>query len=67
MIPLFLGQQVPPEKLQEAIEDLTSSLRKLEDKFLQDKHFLVGNEISLADLVAIVELMQVNQAGSKQP
>ncbi|XP_015264481.1 PREDICTED: glutathione S-transferase theta-1-like [Gekko japonicus] len=63
VIPLFLGHQVPPEKLQDAIEDLTISLRKLDEKFLQDKAFIVGNEISLADLVAIVELMQPLGAG----
>nr|XP_056715589.1 glutathione S-transferase theta-1-like [Euleptes europaea] len=63
VIPLFLGQQTPPEKLQDAIDDLNGSLRKLEDKFLQDKPFIVGTEISLADLVAIVELMQPLGAG----
>ncbi|XP_054852755.1 glutathione S-transferase theta-1-like [Eublepharis macularius] len=63
VIPLFLGQQIPPEKLQDAIEDLTNSMRKLEEKFLQDKPFIVGAEISLADLVAIVELMQPLGAG----
>ncbi|KAJ7309732.1 hypothetical protein JRQ81_007795 [Phrynocephalus forsythii] len=58
VIPLFLGQQVPQEKVQDAIEDLNLSLQKLEEKFLQDKPFLIGNEVSLADLVAVVELMQ---------
>lgn len=68
VIPLFLGQQVPQEKVQDAMEDLNLSLQKLEDKFLQDKPFLIGNEISLADLVAVVELMQVRRqkAGSPQ-
>ncbi|XP_063000478.1 glutathione S-transferase theta-1-like [Elgaria multicarinata webbii] len=63
VIPLFLGQQVPPEKLHDAIEDLNLALQKLEEKFLQDKPFLIGTEISLADLVAIVELMQPMGAG----
>lgn len=67
VIPLFIGHQVPLEKLQDAIEDLTASMRKLEDKFLQDKFFIVGNEVSLADLVAVVELMQVSHAVATLP
>uniref|UniRef100_A0A8D2KWR0 glutathione transferase n=1 Tax=Varanus komodoensis TaxID=61221 RepID=A0A8D2KWR0_VARKO len=58
LIPLFTGQPLPPEKLQEVMEGLATSLKQLEELFLQDKPFLVGNEVSLADLVAIVELMQ---------
>ncbi|XP_070807423.1 glutathione S-transferase theta-3-like isoform X1 [Pituophis catenifer annectens] len=60
VIPLFVGHQVSPEKLYEAMEELNLAIQKLEDKFLQDKPFLIGPEISLADLVAIVELMQVS-------
>lgn len=59
LIPLFTGQPLPPEKLQEVLAGLRASLQQLEETFLQDKPFLAGNEISLADLVAIVELMQV--------
>ncbi|KAK9391409.1 glutathione S-transferase theta-1-like [Crotalus adamanteus] len=63
VIPLFVGHQVSPEKLHEAMEELNLAIQKLEDKFLQDKPFLIGPEISLADLVAIVELMQPLGAG----
>ncbi|XP_021268142.1 glutathione S-transferase theta-1 isoform X1 [Numida meleagris] len=58
LIPLFTGQPLPSEKLQEVMEGLSTSLKQFEERFLQDKAFIVGNEISLADLVAIVELMQ---------
>uniref|UniRef100_A0A670JRP2 glutathione transferase n=1 Tax=Podarcis muralis TaxID=64176 RepID=A0A670JRP2_PODMU len=58
LIPLFTGQPLPPEKLQEVMEGLSACLTQLEELFLQDKPFLVGSEVSLADLVAIVELMQ---------
>lgn len=61
----MLGVDVPQDKLDEAIEDLNGSLNILEEKFLQDRPFIAGDQISLADLVAIVEVMQVNVAGSQ--
>ncbi|XP_042298591.1 glutathione S-transferase theta-1-like isoform X2 [Sceloporus undulatus] len=63
VIPLFLGQQIPSEKVQDALEELNISLQKLDEKFLQDRPFIIGSEISLADLVAITELMQPMGAG----
>ncbi|XP_070618068.1 glutathione S-transferase theta-1-like isoform X2 [Erythrolamprus reginae] len=55
--------QVSPEKLYDAMEELQMAVQKVEEKFLRDKPFLIGPEISLADLVAIVELMQPLGAG----
>nr|XP_021509435.1 glutathione S-transferase theta-1 isoform X2 [Meriones unguiculatus] len=57
MFPVFLGEQVPSERLAATLAELDVNLKMLEDKFLQDKAFLVGPHISLADLVAITELM----------
>uniref|UniRef100_A0A674JCS8 glutathione transferase n=1 Tax=Terrapene triunguis TaxID=2587831 RepID=A0A674JCS8_9SAUR len=51
------------KSLQEALAELNSSLKKFTEKFLQDKPFIVGSEISLADLVAIREFMQPVGAG----
>lgn len=59
LIPLFTGQLLPAEKLQEVMDGLATALDQFEGLFLQDKPFLVGSEVSLADLVAIVDLMQV--------
>lgn len=59
MIPKVMGVEIPKEKMDAAIEDLNGSLNLIEEKFLQDRPFFAGEEISLADLVAIVEIMQV--------
>ncbi|XP_076126453.1 glutathione S-transferase theta-1a [Alosa pseudoharengus] len=58
MVPLLTGAPVDQERMDSAVEDLTSSLTIFEEKFLQKTSFIIGQDISLADLVAIVELMQ---------
>ncbi|TRZ20975.1 hypothetical protein HGM15179_006156 [Zosterops borbonicus] len=63
ILPLITGQPLPPEKLEFATEELNTALKQFEEKFLQDKPFIAGSEISLADLVAVVELMQPVCAG----
>ncbi|KAK2815539.1 hypothetical protein Q5P01_026006 [Channa striata] len=63
MIPKALGVEVPQEKMDAAMEDLNGSLKLLEEKFIQDRPFIAGDHISLADLVAIVEIMQPVGAG----
>lgn len=59
LFPLFMGSEAPKEKMDAAVEDLNQSLDLLEQNFLQNKAFIVDNNISLADLVALVEIMQV--------
>ncbi|OXB73280.1 UNVERIFIED_CONTAM: hypothetical protein H355_008256 [Colinus virginianus] len=63
LIPLLAGQPLPPEKLEGAMEELNAVLNQFEEKFLQDKPFIVGSDVSLADLVALVELMQPVASG----
>ncbi|XP_031414962.1 glutathione S-transferase theta-1b isoform X1 [Clupea harengus] len=58
LIPKMLGEEVPKEKMAAALEDLDGSLKLIEEKFLEERPFVAGDEISLADLVAIVEVMQ---------
>uniref|UniRef100_A0A8C3W8F0 glutathione transferase n=1 Tax=Catagonus wagneri TaxID=51154 RepID=A0A8C3W8F0_9CETA len=63
MLPLFLREPVSPETLRATLAELDVNLKVLEDKFLQNKAFLAGPQISLADLVAITELMHPVGAG----
>ncbi|CAG09655.1 unnamed protein product, partial [Tetraodon nigroviridis] len=58
LYPLMAGSEAPKEKMDVAVEDLQQSLSLLESYFLRDKPFIVGEQISMADLVAIVEIMQ---------
>lgn len=48
--------------LEKALSDLDGTLDKLENMFLKRQAFLCGEDISLADLLAACELMQVNTA-----
>ncbi|XP_073675332.1 glutathione S-transferase theta-1a [Garra rufa] len=58
ILPAVTGSPVPKEKMDAAVEELNLSLKIFEDKYLQSRPFIIGDKISLADLVAIVEIMQ---------
>ncbi|XP_073696214.1 glutathione S-transferase theta-1-like [Garra rufa] len=53
-----MGQPTNPEKLEKALADLDGTLDKLDNMFLKNQAFLCGDGISLADLLAVCELMQ---------
>ena len=59
MVPVVTGTAVPKEKMDSALEDLKQTVDLFQSKFLKDSSFIAGEEVSLADLVAIVEIMQV--------
>ncbi|XP_041083938.1 glutathione S-transferase theta-1-like [Polyodon spathula] len=58
MMPITTGNNTLQAKMDSRLEELNTSLQLFEEYFLQDKNFIVGQEISLADIVAIVELIQ---------
>nr|ABY83769.1 glutathione S-transferase theta [Channa punctata] len=58
VFPIIMGAEAPKDKMDAAVEDLKQSLNLLEEKFQQNRSFIAGDKISLADLVAIVEIMQ---------
>nr|XP_019565884.1 PREDICTED: glutathione S-transferase theta-2B-like [Rhinolophus sinicus] len=55
----LIGAQVPEEKVKRNRTDVDKALQHLEDKFLGHKTFLTSQHVTLADLMALEELMQV--------
>ncbi|KAG5840398.1 glutathione S-transferase theta-2 [Anguilla anguilla] len=52
------GEPPDPVRLRKALAQLSQTLDKLEDMFLKRQPFLCGDDITLADLLAVCELMQ---------
>ncbi|KAM5194195.1 glutathione S-transferase theta-1-like isoform 1-T1 [Mantella aurantiaca] len=63
MTPFLLGHEATPETLEPVVTEYNNTLTAIEDKFLQCKPFIAGDEISIADIVAIVEIMQPVASG----
>lgn len=55
----LIGVQVPEEKVKRNRTNIDKALQHLEDKFLGHKAFLTSQQVTLADLLALEELMQV--------
>ncbi|XP_041792578.1 glutathione S-transferase theta-2 isoform X2 [Chelmon rostratus] len=58
LLPAQSGSQVDEVRLTRALSELDDTLDKLESMFLGRQPFLCGDDITVADLLAICELMQ---------
>lgn len=62
--PKFSGKPTPPEVLQASTEKIKTAFDKLSDLWFQESaDFLVGTEISLADVTLAVMLSNVTKQG----
>lgn len=59
LLPAQTGGQVDQQRLDGALAQLDQTLDMLESMFLRRQPFLCGDDISVADLLAVCELMQV--------
>lgn len=60
LLPHFSGQPVDPMRLDRLLGKLKPALRHLDQEVLATKPFLATEQLSLADLMAFTELMQVS-------
>ncbi|XP_075209530.1 LOW QUALITY PROTEIN: glutathione S-transferase theta-1 [Parambassis ranga] len=58
LLPAQTGSQVDEGRLVRALSQLADTLDKLESMFLRRQPFLCGDDITVADLLAVCELMQ---------
>ncbi|KAM6893795.1 glutathione S-transferase theta-2 [Xenentodon cancila] len=58
LLPVQLAVKVDEERLKRALLELNDTLDKLETMFLRRQPFLCGDDVTIADLLAVCELMQ---------
>ncbi|KAL1771445.1 glutathione S-transferase theta-2 [Sigmodon hispidus] len=54
----LIGTQIPEEKVEQNKKNMITALERLEKKFLGDRAFLAGQQVTLADLMCLEELIQ---------
>ncbi|XP_075938643.1 glutathione S-transferase theta-2 isoform X2 [Anarhichas minor] len=64
LLPVQTGSPVDEVRLVRALSQLEETLERLESMFLRRQPFLCGDDISVADLLAVCELMQCVPAAS---
>lgn len=56
---MITGKEASQSKIEEITSGAKNCMRQFEEKFLNNKTFVTGENISLADLVALEGMMQV--------
>ena len=57
-MPKFKKVEPNQEEVNKGIEDLTNKLKFIEDNFLSKRAFIAGDQPTIADIMALTELMQ---------
>ncbi|XP_002119794.2 glutathione S-transferase theta-1-like [Ciona intestinalis] len=60
---LIESLKMPLEPLETAVENMEKMLHQLETMFLKNKDFIAGDQLTVADIFAICELMQPTMSG----
>lgn len=63
LLPHMTGQASEQVRVERALSELSGTLDKLQDMFLKRQPFLCGDDITLADLLAVCELTQPQGGG----
>ncbi|XP_063754309.1 glutathione S-transferase theta-1-like [Eleginops maclovinus] len=63
LLPAQTSSPVDEERLSRAVSQLDDTLEKLESMFLRRQPFLCGDDVTVADLLAVCELMQPEAGG----
>jgi len=62
-VPFLTGKPVDKDDVAEKCVGLETALDQMENYFLKERAYLAGDEISIADLLGICELMQPGCVG----
>ncbi|XP_077996265.1 glutathione S-transferase theta-1-like [Glandiceps talaboti] len=63
VIPRMRGTDVDQAKLEHQLGVLAETLKRLEHVYLKDQQFLCGDDITIADVLAVPEIMQLAATG----
>ncbi|XP_041479936.1 glutathione S-transferase theta-1-like [Lytechinus variegatus] len=63
LTPMFTGQPVSPEKVKEEEKEMRKALTDFERVFLAGKPFIIGDEVSFADIMFVSEMIQNTVSG----
>ncbi|XP_006822345.1 glutathione S-transferase theta-1-like [Saccoglossus kowalevskii] len=63
LIPRMRGTEINQPRLKKAVAAFDNTMDKIEKIFLKDQKFLCGDDITLADIMAVPEFLQLTASG----